>query len=319
MRVSYSKLNMYTNCPQAYKFKYVDGIPEFESNEMKLGARFHEAIHRVLKNLPTDVIDNEMIVQRAKQVVKVITEKYLIVGSEVYFKLPVDAYEFEGFIDLIVKDSSGNIYVLDFKLGSGSFLQTALYAWMLEKAKSKDVHFIGLLKISLNGDEPVSEIIKPFTDEYRQEVQRYISATIQGISEEKFEPKPSENCYKCSYVELCPLRSFVLEKRLESLTLQEKLELVQYIDAFKETLQKQLKDALQNTERIEAENAVAFLEEASYKRLAIKKLPDEVYTTLFDAYGFDAFEPKKELVEEHFPNLFKTVNQKRLKIMPKEG
>lgn len=319
MKLSYSKIYTFRTCPQRYKFKYVDGIPELESSEMNLGKKFHETIHRLLKNLPVDVIDNEMIVQRAKKVMELITEKYLIVGSEVYFNLLIDDYEFEGYIDLIAKDRQGNIYVLDFKLGTGSLIQTALYAWMLERAKAKEVKFVGLLKISLNGDEPVSEIVKPFTDEHRQEVQRYVSETFKGITEGKFEPKPSENCLRCSYVEFCPLKEYVLQKRLDELTVEQKLEHIFYIDAFKDSLNAQLKEALKSIDRIESTSAVAFMEESSYKKLSVKQLPDEVYTQLFDMYGFNGFEPKKELVQEHFPNLFKEVSQKRLKIIAKEG
>lgn len=319
MKLSYTKLSTYTTCPQKFKLRYVDNIPDFSSPEMVLGSKVHEAIHRLFKNQPIDSIDDGYVVNRAKKVVEEITKKYKVIGSEVYFSLPVFDVEFEGYIDLIAKDSIGNLLVLDFKLGVGSLLQTAIYAWMLEKAKNKQVNFIGLLKVSLNGDETVNEDIRPFSDEYRQEVERFIQNTLESISKGIYVPKPSENCLRCSYVEFCPLKQYVLEKRLDNLSLEEKLDLIFYIDAFKDSLNAQLKEVLKNAEKVESTSAVAFLEESSYKKLAVKQLPDVVYTQLFDLYGFNGFEPRKELVQEHFPQFFKEVSQKRLKIMPKEG
>lgn len=319
MRFSYSKLSTFTTCPQRYKFRYIDNIPDFSTAGMMLGSKVHETIHKLFKNQPIDSIDDSFVVNRAKRVVEEIIKKYTVVGSEVYFNLPVLDTEFEGYIDLITKDTAGNLYVLDFKLGSGSLLQTAIYAWMLEKAKNKKVNFIGLVKVSLNGDETINEDIKPFTDDYRQEVERFIKNTLEEMNKGEYTPKPSENCLRCSYVEFCPLKEYVLQKRLDELTVEQKLDLIFYIDAFKDSLNAQLKEALKSTDRIESTSAVAFMEESSYKKLSVKQLPDEVYTQLFDMYGFNGFEPKKELVQEHFPNLFKEVSQKRLKIIAKEG
>lgn len=318
MKFSYSKLNTFLTCPQKYYLKYNLKIPEIENQEMQIGGALHEAIHCMLKNTTVNPALDDFIARTAQKVIEYLKFKYVIIGSEVFFEIPFEDVEFQGFIDIVAKDKNNKLYVLDFKLGTGNLLQTKIYARMLEKAKNRLVDFVGLLKISLNDDPVVSEYIRPFDN--REDVDKFLQQTISDIkSEQNFSPKPGTQCLACAYVELCPLKTFILEKRLESLSLQQKLDLLNYVDAFKDVLQKQLKDVLQTTDRIESENAVAFLEETTYKRLTVKKLPDEVYTTLFDAYGFDAFELKKELVEEHFPNLFKTISQKRLKITTKEG
>lgn len=318
MRFSYSKLSTFLTCPQKYYLKYMQSVPEIPSQEMSLGKTLHDTIHKKLKNATVEPTVDDYVLHVADKAISELTKKYTIIGSEVYFEIPFYNHTFEGFIDIVAKDGDGRIYVLDFKLGSGDMLQTKIYARMLEISKNKLVDFVGILKINLNGEETVSESIKPFTD--REVIDEFLKKSItQMLAQKYFDPKPSHECLRCAFVEFCPLKRYVLEKRLEDLPVEEKLNLIFYIDAFKDALQKQLKDILQTAERIETENTVAYFEETSYKRLAVKKLPDEVYTTLFDTYGFEAFEPRKELVEEHFPSLFKTVAQKRLKIVAKEG
>ena len=44
MRLSYSSISMYTNCPLSYKFAYVDRLPRKKSPALSFGSSIHDAL-----------------------------------------------------------------------------------------------------------------------------------------------------------------------------------------------------------------------------------------------------------------------------------
>jgi putative RecB family exonuclease len=48
---SYSKLEAFRNCPEGYKYRYIDGIMPTPTIEAFLGSRVHEALHKLYKDL----------------------------------------------------------------------------------------------------------------------------------------------------------------------------------------------------------------------------------------------------------------------------
>ena len=157
---SYSALNLFDQCPQKYKFKYIDRIevPVRISADLYLG----DAVHRSLKDLYKHVSDSieyplekvletyhahwekpkrtnivpasEMYtiddyVRIGREMLEKYYKKYqpfnegVLLGSEMRlrFELPGTSFKFTAIIDLLLKREDGTIEIRDFKTGNKMF------------------------------------------------------------------------------------------------------------------------------------------------------------------------------------------------------
>jgi len=154
---SHSKLRTFEDCPQKYKFKYIDKIekPEEESIEAFVGSRVHDALERLYKDLlrcKLNSLDDLLTFYRSEwekvwtPAIKIVNKQltaanYCEYGAECirsYYERykPFDqsrtidvethivfaledsgAYRFQGFIDRVARRPDGTWEIHDYKTG----------------------------------------------------------------------------------------------------------------------------------------------------------------------------------------------------------
>jgi len=147
---SKSRFKLFSNCPRAYKYNYIEKVPRTVPESLTKGVLLHDLfdkfydyrnINLAIKQLE---IDNEFIIKygehinnfmdfnkRMKLIPVIKEEKYYI-------------EEFVGVVDRV--DLINNEYVIiDYKTSNGSSVETymdelLLYAWMIQKAKNIEVN-----------------------------------------------------------------------------------------------------------------------------------------------------------------------------------
>jgi len=145
MRLSYSKINTYKNCPKKYKYQYIDGIKVPFGKALVFGIFIHQVLEDIevaIKdagpepNLPEIVKPiwvkdknnskltkglNEQDITDAKKII----QNYIfhlekdgipdILGVEEWFNITIEGYNIVGKIDLTQREANGKIHVVDHK------------------------------------------------------------------------------------------------------------------------------------------------------------------------------------------------------------
>lgn len=140
MRLSYSAINTYQNCPLKYKFQYVDKLKEPKSKEAVFGTLIHntlkfihtpgfviptleQSLDNFSKNWNSDVWESEMEERSAfSQGVNIIRNYYEkndiantnIVDLESHFNIDLEGHVISGIIDRIDKTVDG-YEIIDYK------------------------------------------------------------------------------------------------------------------------------------------------------------------------------------------------------------
>ena len=186
---SYSALNLFEQCPQQYKFKYIDRVevPVRISADLYLG----DAVHRSLKDLYKHVSDgveyplktlletyhahwekpkrahivptSEMYtiddyIRIGREMLEKYYNKYqpfndgVLLGSEMRlrFELPGTPFKFTAIIDLLLKREDGTIEIRDFKTGNKIYSHT-----------EKGFYYqMGLYRLALKATHPQYENVE---------------------------------------------------------------------------------------------------------------------------------------------------------------
>jgi putative RecB family exonuclease len=149
---SYSRIEAFLNCPEAYKYRYIDGIIPTPTVEAFLGNRVHETLHKLYKdigNKKLDTLDEILAFYRRlwqrewTDEVRIIqrdltAENYYLIGEEclrnyyeahvpfeegktlglerkVRFRLAENEYHIQGVIDRIVQRDDYTYEIHDYK------------------------------------------------------------------------------------------------------------------------------------------------------------------------------------------------------------
>lgn len=231
---SYSKLNTFKQCPQKYKFQYIDRIKVDVPTtvELFLGNLVHEALLHLYKSYRKKPIDKESLLLYFLQkwheefttdilIVKNDAEYYkdigvsileqfwlthdpateVIVDLETNNALEIGPHKYAVRIDKLTKKND-TYYVVDYKT-NGRFaqpdaLQLAMYGiWVKKQFNAKKVALVwDFVRV---GKQHVVEL----SDE-----QQIIAGVIQQIetieSEKQFLPQKSRLCDWCVYKQICP-------------------------------------------------------------------------------------------------------------------
>src|SRR6266478_2201710 len=142
--LSHSSISMYAECPQKYKFKYVDKIPEKPKHFFSYGQSVHSALEFFygVKILPPpslkelldhyknnwvqggyrDEVQEEEYFRDGKELLTKFYHKHIQDHAipffvEYEFKLKVEGVPVIGYIDRIDKLPDGRLAVLDYKTG----------------------------------------------------------------------------------------------------------------------------------------------------------------------------------------------------------
>ncbi|WP_157041923.1 RecB family exonuclease [Nitriliruptor alkaliphilus] len=237
VRLSFSRIETYANCPRKFRYAYVDKLPGRPGPHLSFGSSIHNALeafydrklpacpseeellqflydgweHSGFADLPRD--EQVAFYRHAQEVLRRyhrrVADRYrLPVATEAWFELPI-GYEATvvGSIDRVDVDDDGRFHVIDYKTNrkvkdrarvAGS-LQLSLYALACR-------HLYGALPATVSldfvvaGVEVVAELDELDLDAARQAV----LDTAAAVREDAYEPRPNRLCDWCDFRSLCP-------------------------------------------------------------------------------------------------------------------
>ncbi len=237
VRLSFSRIDTYQNCPRRFRYAYVDRLPTVPGPALSFGSSIHAALEafydRKLPDRPSedDLLgwlyeawdstgfeelprDEQLSYYRHAQDVlrryhRRVGDAYrLPATTEAWFELPIG---FEavvvGSIDRVDVDDDGRFHVIDYKTNrkvkdrarvAGS-LQLAIYALACR-------HLFGSLPatVCLDFVVPGVEVRVPVEELDLEAARTAILDVAASIREERYEPTPNRLCDWCDHRAVCP-------------------------------------------------------------------------------------------------------------------
>ncbi|GGI04729.1 RecB family exonuclease [Egicoccus halophilus] len=237
VRLSFSRVDAYDNCPRRFRYAYVDKLPGKPGPHLSFGTSIHAALEDFYdRKLPACPSEEDLLgflyarwdssgfaaLPRQEQLAfyrhaqdvlrrfhrRVAPSYRLPAATEAWFELPIG---FEatvvGSIDRVDVDDDGRFHVVDYKTNrkvknrervAGS-LQLAIYALACR-------HLFGVLPatVSLDFVVPGVMITVPLEDLDLEAARDVVLATAAAVREERYEPTPNRLCDWCDFRALCP-------------------------------------------------------------------------------------------------------------------
>jgi putative RecB family exonuclease len=256
MRISYSSLDTYQNCPLKYKFREIDKIPEPKSKEAVFGTLIHsvmkyihtpsllapnieQALDYFSKGWNSEVYENEMEERSAfTQGVTIIQNyykhnrpsDYTIVDLESRFAIEIGAEEtgkhmVSGIIDRIDKIEDG-YEIIDYKTTRkmpsqdkvDNDIQLSIYLKAFLNRYPKEIARLDKITVSLYYLKHGVKLSSQRTIKQLATLEKTFLDVIKLIEEEKFDPILSPLCDWCGYQKICPLwkHKFAETRKLET-------------------------------------------------------------------------------------------------------
>jgi len=246
MRMSYSKMSLFLNCPRSYKKLYIDRVPPKPRPFFSFGTTIHETFEIVYDpDHPRQKPNLQELLQiyedvRAKHregfASEEIEEKYHQDGIrqvtlyynrflrgefrpahsiEDYFEIPCGKYAvMTGFIDRIDRLDDGRYEILDYKTEHTDRTQEevdqdkqlSIYYWACEHAMNLKISKLSLFM--LNHDKKITTIRT--RDDIPHVVERIDETAYQMLNEKEFAPKKNKYCRSCDHLHDCPLKDEVI-------------------------------------------------------------------------------------------------------------
>jgi putative RecB family exonuclease len=243
MNLSYTRVETYLDCPQRYKFKYVDRIHEEPRPELEFGKLIHKILEFIHdpRNLTIPGVDLVMEkyeqswaslpevegLEPYRQVGREMLRNYYsahvpgpdeVLAVEQKFRLPMDDHRLVGVMDRVDRTADGTIVITDYKTSKRLPTQPDL-------ARNKQVVIYHHSAGKLYPDHPALvrlHFLKfdfffesvPDRDAWT-EVKGELLRAAYGIEGGHFSPKPGSICEYCGYVNLCPAMRHLFEARGE--------------------------------------------------------------------------------------------------------
>lgn len=242
MRISYSALETYQQCPLKYKFQEIDRIKVPKSKEAVFGSVVHDTmkfIHKPGILSPTldqamehfsnswnpAVFDSEMEERAAfSQGIKIIQEYYHknnpanfnIIDLETRFQIEIgkdkNKHVVSGIIDRIDKIEDG-YEIIDYKTTKkmpsqekvDHDLQLSVYLNAFLSRYPKEAENLDKVKVSLYYLKHGVKLSSTRTAEHLEQSKQLFLDTIKIIETGKFEPVVSPLCDWCGYQNRCPM------------------------------------------------------------------------------------------------------------------
>lgn len=234
--LSHSSISMYKECPQKYKFKYIDKIPEKPRHFFSFGSSVHSALEFLYGGmaLPApslgdvlkfykdnwisagykDSAQEEQYFSDGRDILTRFYHKHIATFALPYFveynfNFLVEGVPVTGKVDRIDKLTDGSLAVIDYKTGKAIPAERVL--------KDEQLTMYQLACESLLG-APVSKLVfyhLPSLSELPAErrapkqleqLRERIVSTAESIVSGAFDPAPEEKkCFWCDYKPICPV------------------------------------------------------------------------------------------------------------------
>lgn len=234
--LSHSSINLYQACPQKWKFKYIDKVPEKPKSFFSFGKSVHSGLEflfsKARSEMPTldeiiaqyklkwiregydTVAQEKWFFQEGERIIRGFYAKHqndfkTVAHVELRFNVNIEGVPLLGFIDRIDDTPSGKLAIVDYKTGKAfdktrvrKDPQLTLYQMAVREVLGKEVESVTLYHLNSLTPLKVPAHSKELEDQYKVTVVE--SAT--GIMKNVFEPKPDAKgqCQWCDYVQICP-------------------------------------------------------------------------------------------------------------------
>jgi len=242
MRLSYSALSTFNQCPLKYKWQYVERIKVPPTQDLFFGSLVHNTLEFALKNDPVvqpigklieyyqakwnpkvfkDDISEKEYFNAGVEMLKTFHSSHTpglttILNIEKFFEIPWQGHVIVGKIDRIDRLPTGELEIIDYKTnkklpGEDDFkfdLQLPLYRWAAQTLVS-DSNNIKLTLYFLRHNKRLTPINLKSLDQ----LQKYILDSVEAIQSSKFEAKPSKLCGWCEYLFQCEAGKKYLTKK----------------------------------------------------------------------------------------------------------
>ncbi len=247
IRLSYSKMGLFENCPRSYRKLYIDRIPPKPQPFFSFGTTIHETFEHIydpshprprpsLEEL-LEVFESVRMTLREGYSTPEIEERYRQDGIrqltlyyhrfienkdfqpahsiEDYFEIPCGKYAvMTGFIDRIDKLPDGTFEILDYKTEPTDRTQAEV-----DKDKQLSIYYWACedsmdLKISKLSLFMLDHDKKIETTRKRADIQKVVEhvdeTAYRMINEKEFLPKKNKYCKSCDHLHDCPLKDEVM-------------------------------------------------------------------------------------------------------------
>jgi len=239
--VSHNMLSIYSECPQKYKFHYVDGLAKLYRQEkpyLSFGESLHKALEEffkiknpeertrarlmeILKNVwakkgYTSEEEEKQYYQEAERLLGIFYDTEDLKAQpfriEEFFRVPLGNFFLTGRIDRIdlIPGATDKLEIIDYK--TGKFLPTQEE---FDKDLQMSIYAIGVLKkypryypekISVYYFQHGQKLVTRRTPEDLRAAEEDIIQQVERmVSDTTFEPRESPFCKTCDYLLICPL------------------------------------------------------------------------------------------------------------------
>ncbi len=234
--LSHSSISLYNECPQKYKFKYIDKVPEKPRHFFSFGQSVHTALEffydvkepkapsleDVLKHYREkwvsagykDENQETEYFELGRGIIARFHDKHaktfaLPFSVEYQFDFEVDGVPVTGRIDRVDKLPDGRLHVLDYKTGKqlqtgriDTDAQLTMYQLACEKQLGVEVAELTFYHLPTLKEHKAFRRPAPLVDELKSK----IVLTAESITKERFDPAPGETkCKWCDYKPICPI------------------------------------------------------------------------------------------------------------------
>ena len=238
LRLSFTRVDTFEQCPRRFRYQYVDGLPQAPAPQLSFGSSIHATLewlydrkHPVLPSIDemlqalferwesigyAEVPRSEQLeaYEHARRIVRAFHERVeregfrLPAATEAWFSLPVgDDLSVVGAIDRVDIEDDGTLHVIDYKTNRrartraqvrGS-LQLAIYA-----LATRELYGRMPASVALDFVVPGVRVAVPVDELDLDAVPGRISAVAERIRAREDTPIPNRLCDWCDYRAICP-------------------------------------------------------------------------------------------------------------------
>ena len=234
MKLSYTAISTYQNCPLQYRYRYVEGIPSQPSPALSFGRSLHTALQWFYDvSTPHPCALEELIAYldqcwdsegyssgeeetryfyHARSVLEMyyrnnVREFRIPAALEHRFGIDLGFCTLTGVIDRLDKDPHGGFEIIDYKtnrrLPPAKFLardlQLPIYHIAVKRIWEVEAARVTFYYLLINHRHSV-----PVTPERENEALEVIRKTAFEIERGCFDPRPNNLCPWCDYISKCP-------------------------------------------------------------------------------------------------------------------